>query len=259
MPQESAFAAEGDDHRGASLGGDGARGFFRASEVFDGDAAEDGSLSFIGGHYVRVCIEIIFERTGRRRVEDHALAQGLALANGVAGDLERQFELHEQYIGGLERGQSFVHVGAVHGAVGARHEHDAVVAGFIHDDAGTARALARVAQNVVDVHARAPHIFELHVAEGVAAHAANHGHLGAHERGHHCLIRALAAHGQLETRAHDGFTLGGPPRCLENKVRDEASDYGDFNRHWKNRDAYRYCANCGKKTSESGGKNTSPN
>ena len=202
--EQRAASAEGDNDRLEALGEEGLRRGGDFGLGLDWQPGEDGELGLVGANEARLAGALDIEFTNRRRrIEHRSDAMPLAKGERRIDRLERDFELGEDEVAGLEIVAGPRDVLRTEIAVRALDDEDAVVARPVDEDRRSAGRLTADALNMRGVDARALEILEHAIAQHVVADFRHHDDRGAELRRRDRLVGALSPMAHLEPRRSD--------------------------------------------------------
>eukprot|EP01022_Parablepharisma_sp_SALTPOND_P029693 TRINITY_DN743_c0_g3_i1.p2 TRINITY_DN743_c0_g3~~TRINITY_DN743_c0_g3_i1.p2 ORF type:complete len:555 (-),score=223.45 TRINITY_DN743_c0_g3_i1:1426-3090(-) len=203
-------------------------------DVFGGQAGQHGGFDLVEDEVIDLLQQIIRQRAcrgrGRRRIEDHRLAQRMGQFDGVDDGRHRHFQLQQDDGSALDQRPGTLDVLDIQPPIGTGGDDDTVLCLRIDHDGGDAGGFPGDLVDVAVIDAGS-HDGGAHLgAKGIIAHARHHGDPCARRgqaRAGHRLVGTLAAGDGHETLAGQGFPRHGHARHAQYQVHVDAADDDD--------------------------------
>ena len=173
--------------------------------VADFDTGQQRCFALVGNQQVDAGVQRIGKNAGRGGVEQDRNARLPGDRDRGTDRVQRNFELEHQQRGLLDQRTTLLDVAGREPAVGARREHDAVLADVLdqdHRDSG--RGLLGVL-DPFDVYAIGEQSFAQRSPEGVGSDASDHRHCASESGTGYGLVRALSSRQCVEAVTGSGF------------------------------------------------------
>jgi hypothetical protein len=122
-------------------------------------------------------------------------------------DHKRDFALQQENDPGLQQAVQRLEFGSADGTIGARNDHNVILAASFYQDARNARRQERIHRYAAEVHSVGRQPIHHVPPKGVRPHAPHQDSLGSHSGSLHRLVRTFSARVSKPSSRDNGLTL----------------------------------------------------